>query len=278
MSEYGYAGKILKVDLSNGDIGLLPTAKYAGRFLGGRGIAAKLFWDMVPPGTHPFDAGNGIIITTGPLDGFLGFAGCRWQICSNSPEMDPESFSYANLGGSWGAWLKYAGYDGIVITGKADRPVYLYLDSGEVEIRDAAHLWGRTSTDTEDTLKAELGASVRTLEIGSAAENMVVFSNVFASDLASGSSGLGSIFGAKKLKAIAVRADEKIRPVAADPERVRLLTRRVREMRDKNGATEKHILKIYFCPLSSSTTSASMISPSSSAPVCCPPDSAPAAS
>jgi aldehyde:ferredoxin oxidoreductase len=148
--------------------------------------------------------------------------------------MDPESFSYANLGGSWGAWLKYAGYDGIVIRGKAERPVYLYLDSGKVEIRDAAHLWGRTSTDTEDTLKAELGAGVRTLEIGPAAENLVVFSNVFASDVASGSSGLGSIFGAKKLKAIAVRADEKIRPVAADHEKLRRLATRVREMREKN--------------------------------------------
>jgi aldehyde:ferredoxin oxidoreductase len=234
MSEYGYAGTILKVDLSSGDVGRLPTADYAGRFLGGRGIAAKLFWDMVPPGTRPFEAANCIVITSGPLDGFPGFAGCRWQVCSISPEMDPESFSYANLGGSWGAWLKYAGYDGIVITGKAERPAYLYLDSDVVKIRDASHLWGRTATDTEDILKAELGASVRSLEIGPAAENMVVFSNILASDLASGSSGLGSVFGAKKLKAIAVRADEKIRPTAADPERLRLLARRVREMRDKN--------------------------------------------
>lgn len=234
MSDYGYAGEILRVDLSSRNIGRLSTADYTERFLGGRGIAAKIYWDITSPQVGAFDAENCIIIITGPLTGFTRFSGCRWKICSKSPEMERESFSYANLGGSWGAWLKYAGYDGIVITGKVDKPVYLYLNNGKMEIRDASHLWGKTTVETEYTLKDELGKDVKVLEIGPAAENMVYFSNVFASDNASGSSGLGSVFGSKKLKAIVIRADKKKRPVAADPEKLRLLAKRVYEQNERN--------------------------------------------
>src|SRR5512136_413550 len=99
----GYAGQILRVDLSDGSVTALPTADYADRFLGGRGIAAKLYWDEVPPGTMAFDAANLLVFMTGPVAGFMGFAGCRWQVCGKSPLMEPEAFSYANLGGSWGA-------------------------------------------------------------------------------------------------------------------------------------------------------------------------------
>jgi aldehyde:ferredoxin oxidoreductase len=234
MPEYGYAGEILMIDLSRGNISRLPTANYAERFLGGRGIAAKIYWDMVSPDTGAFDAENCIIIITGPLAGFTRFSGCRWQIYSKSPDTGRDSFSYANLGGSWGAWLKYAGYDGIAITGRAAKPAYIYLDNGKVEIRDAAHLWGKTTLETEEALKAELGDSVKTLEIGPAAENMVYFATVLASDLSSGSSGLGSVFGSKKLKGIAVKADEKKRPLAADPARLQLLARRVYEQKERN--------------------------------------------
>jgi aldehyde:ferredoxin oxidoreductase len=234
MPVYGYSGEILTVDLSKGDISRLPTANYAERFLGGRGIAAKIYWDMMFPGTGALDAENCIIIMTGPLAGFTGFSGCRWQICSKSPRSVRDSFSYANLGGSWGAWLKYTGYDGMVITGQSSQPAYIFIDNGKAEIRDAAHLWGKTTLDTEDALKAELGNSVRTLEIGPAAENLVHFSTVLAADLSSGSGGLGIVFGFKKLKAIAVRADEKKKPLAADPERLQLLAKRVLEKKEEN--------------------------------------------
>ena len=125
MTEFGYAGEILKVDISRRKISKLKTSDYADRFLGGRGIAAKIYWDETSPGTGAFDPSNCMVCITGPLAGFTRFAGCRWQICGKSPSMEPEAFSYANLGGSWGAWLKYAGYDGLVVTGKADQPVYL---------------------------------------------------------------------------------------------------------------------------------------------------------
>ena len=121
-----------------------------------------------------------------------------------------------------------------MVTGKSRRPVYLYLNEGNVEIRDASHLWGKTTIETEDLLKAELGDSIRVLEIGPAAENRVYFSTVYASDRSSGSSGLGSVFGSKKLKAIAIKADQKKRPAAADPEKLQLLAKRVYELKKKN--------------------------------------------
>ena len=94
---------------------------------------------------------------TGPVAGFMGFAGCRWEICGKSPEREPEAFSYANLGGSWGSWLKYAGFDGIAITGRAEKPVYILIKDDNPEIRDVTHLWGKTTVETEDSLHAEFG-------------------------------------------------------------------------------------------------------------------------
>ncbi|MFC1942596.1 aldehyde ferredoxin oxidoreductase N-terminal domain-containing protein, partial [Chloroflexota bacterium] len=134
MAEFGYAGEILKVNLSDGNISRLSTADYAERFLGGRGIAAKLYWDMVPPQIKAYDPENCLIYITGPVAGFSRFAGSRWQVCGKSPAMEPESFSYANMGESWGSRLKYAGYDGLVVQGQADRPVYLFIHDDVVEI------------------------------------------------------------------------------------------------------------------------------------------------
>ena len=234
MTDFGYAGEILRVDLNKRSITKLFTANYADRLLGGRGIAAKIYWDETSPETLAFDPENCLIYITGPLAGFTRFAGCRWQICGKSPEMEPESFSYANLGGSWGAWLKYTGYDGIVVTGKAEQPVFLYIDNDRVEIREASALWGKTTIETQDILQAELGKEARVLEIGPAGENLVSFATVLAADNASGGSGFGSVMGSKKLKAIVVKADEKKRPIAADPEQLQSLAKQVYELNTRN--------------------------------------------
>jgi aldehyde:ferredoxin oxidoreductase len=221
MTGNGYAGEILKVDLSAGAIEKLPTSDYAGRFLGGKGIAARLYWEMVPPQTRAFDPGNVFICVNGPLAGFTGFASSRWLACGKTAAGDPESFSWGNLGGNWGNKLKYAGYDGLVVQGKAEKPVYLYIHDGQVETRDALHLWGKNTFETSDALKAELGQAVSVLAIGQAAENMVVFATVLADQGASGSGGTGSIMGSKNLKAIVVAGDKKAVP--ADPERLNKL-------------------------------------------------------
>jgi len=149
--------------------------------------------------------------------------------------MEPETFSYANLGGSWGAWLKYAGYDGLVVTGRSPGPVYIYLDSeGRIEILSADHIWGKTTIETQEILQNEHGKEARVLSIGPAAENMVTFATILAAENASGSSGLGSVMGFKKLKAIVVKAENKKRPVAAAPERLQSLAKQVYEINKRN--------------------------------------------
>lgn len=229
MTEFGYAGKILKIDLSSGKIDTLLTADYSDRFLGGRGIAAKLYWDMVPPQTEAMEPENCLICVTGPAAGFKGLAGCRWQICGKSPAMEPEAFSYANLGDRWGARLKYAGYDGVVVQGKADKPVYLFINNNKIEIRDASGLWGNTTFEAADALKAELGKGVSVLTIGPAAENLVNFSTILADDGSSGAGGLGSVMGSKQLKALVVAGDN--RPLSANPERLETLVKRIAWLR-----------------------------------------------
>jgi aldehyde:ferredoxin oxidoreductase len=228
MTSYAYCGRILKVDLTSGRCSDVPTADYADRFLGGRGIAAKIYWDEVPPDVAALDPDNRLIIMTGPMGGFTGLSGSRWGIFGKSPAMSPELFSYCNLGGSWGAHLKFAGYDGIAICGRSKKPVYIFIDDGRVQIRDAADLWGQSTVDTRKTLKAQLGDAVRVLAIGPAGENLVRFAIVLADEDAAGSSGFGAVMGSKHLKAIVVKGGRK--PLAANPDRLRDIAAYAREL------------------------------------------------
>ena len=226
MPEYGYAGKILKVNLSDGKTAELDTADYADKYIGGHGIAARLYWEMAPPEAKASDPENCFICASGPLAGFPGFAGSRWKVCGKTSYGDPESFSYCNLGERWGTWLKYAGYDAIAVQGKAEKPVYIYVHDGKVDIRDASHIWGRTTFAASDNLKAELGKNASVLTIGPAGENLIPYSIVLAEGGASGGGGLGAVMGSKNLKAIVVAPGNR-RPEAADPDRVRQLFDRI---------------------------------------------------
>jgi aldehyde:ferredoxin oxidoreductase len=229
-NNYGYAGSILKVDLSQGSTVVISTRDYAERFVGGRGFAAKLYWDGVSPETRAFDPENRLIFTNGPLAGFAGLAGSRWQVCGKSPAITPEFFSYANLGGNWGAWLKFAGYDAVIIEGKSDKPVYLLLQDGRVEIKDASFLWGKGAIETRELLKETLGKGVSVAAIGPAGENKAVMANVIADGDSSGSCGFGAVMGDKKLKAIAVGANEK-KTIAANPEKLQELRKQIRALK-----------------------------------------------
>lgn len=228
-NEFGYAGRILKVNLSQGTTVDIPAMDYANRFVGGRGVAVKIYWDEVSPKIKPFDPENRLIFVTGPLAGFPGLAGSRWQICGKSPTT-PVSFSYANLGGSWGAWLKFAGYDALIIQGKSDRPVYLLIEDSNVEIRDASFLWGRGAIEVREILKGMLGKGVRVAAIGPAGDNMAVMANVIADDDASASSGFGAVMGSKKLKAIAVGTTNR-KVIASNPEELQELVKYIRGLR-----------------------------------------------
>lgn len=218
----GYAGKILSIDLSTGGVKEMSTESYSPLFLGGRGIAAKIYWDEVPPDISPFDPQNRLIFITGPVTATTGFCGSRWQICGKSPLHN--TFSYCNLGGNWGARLKRAGYDGLVVYGQSEKPVYLWITNQGVEIRTADHLTGQGAIACRETLKGELGSAVSVVAVGPAAENRVVYANLIADKDASGSGGLAVVMGAKNLKAIAVSGEGRVLP--ADPERVLALKER----------------------------------------------------
>jgi len=230
-NEFGYAGKILRVDLSQGTTVDIPTMDYADRFVGGRGIGAKIYWDEVSPKINAFDPENRLIFANGPLAGFAGLAGSRFQICGKSPAITPETFSYANLGGSWGAWLKFAGYDAVVIQGRADKPAYLLIQDGNAEIRDASSLWGKGAIEVREILKGTLGKDIRVAAIGPSGDNMVVMANVISDDDASGSGGFGAVMGSKKLKAIAVGTNNR-KVIAANPAKLQELVKYIRRLKN----------------------------------------------
>ena len=201
----------------------MPTQDYARDFLGGRGLAARLYWQSSIDGTSPYDPSNPLIIATGPLTGFPGLAGSRWTVCAKSPAMHPCSFSYSSLAGSWGAYLKFAGFDAVVITGHAEKPVYLYIHDGICEIKDARGIWGLDIVSTRRSLKVELGQQAKVLTIGLAGERQVSFANILADYDASGSCGFGAVMGSKNLKAIVVNGSNRLTP--ADPNKFGQLTK-----------------------------------------------------
>jgi len=230
LTEFGYAGNILKINLSDGNVSRVPTAEYADRFLGGHGIAAKLYWDMVPPQAKAFDPENCLIYASGPVTGFSRFAGFRWKICGKSISGDRESFNYCNLGDKWGAFLKFAGYDALTVQGKAEKPISIFINNGTVEIKDAANLQGKLTFDIIDILKEEYGKDASILTIGPAGDKLLTYATVYADEGASGSGGLGAVMGSKNLKAIIVAASNN-RPKAAYPERLQKLADEIRNMR-----------------------------------------------
>ena len=216
----GYAGKILEADLTENRVRVSPLSEEdAKKFLGGRGLMNKLLWDRLKPMTQGFDEANQIMFFTGPLTGLL--SGNRTIIRFKSPLTATSTglnlMGHTATGGNWAPELKFAGFDGVIVQGKAPEPVYLYIHNGEAEIRSAKHLWGRSIFETEVKLKEEIDPFARVLSIGPAGENLVRYACVNNEYFYSGSrTGAGAVMGSKKLKAIAVRGTLDI-PVE-DPE------------------------------------------------------------
>ncbi|RJQ40759.1 MAG: hypothetical protein C4555_01015 [Dehalococcoidia bacterium] len=212
---YGWVGKLLWVDLSNGTLTDIPTTNYVPKYLGGRGLAAKIYWDEVRPGTSAFDPENVLIFTTGPYTGTLAPHSGKVNVTAKSPMWYPqEAYFQSTFGGHWGAELKFAGYDGIVIRGKADNPVYLWINDGKAEIRDAGRLWGYTTDATQEDIWRRQGEKTRVVCIGPAGENLCRGAVIISDGgNAAGTGGFGAVMGSKNLKAIAVRGTLGI-PVA----------------------------------------------------------------
>lgn len=232
MAVPGYAGKVLRLDLSSGSITEVATAEYASRFIGGRGLAAKIYWDEVSPTINALDENNRLIFATGPLAGLPVLGGSRWVVCSKDPATTPQQFCYGNFGGRWGADLKFAGYDAIVVEGKSDIPTYLLLNEDSAELKDASTLWSKGSLETREILKDTLGSSARVVAIGPAGENMAAMATIIAENDATGSKGLGAVMGSKKLKAIVIRGHKQGVRVA-QPEKLRELIGEFREFRER---------------------------------------------
>jgi len=210
----GWTGKLLDVDLSTARVGDIDTRDYVPEYVGGLGIAAKIAWDDIPPGVGPFDPGNILFVMVGPLTGTLASGGGRVLVAGIAPQQKPSVFSRSSMGGHWGAELKYAGYDGVIVRGRADSPVYIWVSDGKAEIRDASALWGQGTYYTTSTLRSRHGRGTRVVSCGQAGENLCRFACVQTeTGNAAGQGGFGAVMGSKNLKAIAVRGSLGV-PVA----------------------------------------------------------------
>ncbi len=208
--------RLLRVDLSRGEtwVDEIPEETLR-KFIGGRGLGAYLALKEIPKGADPFGPENIIYIMTGPLTGVTVMSG-RYHVIGKSPKTG--ILGESNSGGHFGPWLRFAGFDGIAIHGKSDTPVYLWINDGNVEIRDASKLWGKTVSATEDILRKEHGLKEgygSILTIGPAGENLALTAAVMNDKWrAAGRTGLAAVLGAKKLKAIVVYGKRK--PPIAD--------------------------------------------------------------
>jgi len=207
---YLYAGTILIIDLNQGKISREPTSSYSKDYLGGRGINIRLLYDHVSPGVDPLADGNVIIFGSGPLTGTCPASG-RTDVMAKSPMTGLLGDS--NMGGYFSPELKYAGYDHIVITGKSDRPVYIWINNDKVDIRDACKIWGKDTYETQNLIRQELNdLEAKVACIGPAGENLVRFASI-QSELGHGAgrTGMGTVMGSKNLKAIAVHGTKAIK-------------------------------------------------------------------
>jgi aldehyde:ferredoxin oxidoreductase len=228
MTENGWAGELLWVDLSTSQIDRVPTSDFEPqRYIGGVGLNSKIFWELGSPGVDAFDAESPLIISVGPLTGISGPFN-RAEVGGIAPQAYPQELhAYSGFGGKFPSEIKYAGYDGVVIVGKADGPVYLSIEDGDVEIRDADDVWGLDTFETQQVLMARHpDASV--LTIGPAGENLsriAVILNETAS--CAGQGGYGAVMGSKNLKAVVVHGTGTVR-VARPNELLNLLKQRRR--------------------------------------------------
>ncbi|KON27597.1 hypothetical protein AC480_04475 [miscellaneous Crenarchaeota group archaeon SMTZ1-55] len=202
----GWVGKILTVNLTEEQTATTDTRLFTDKFLGGRGIAAKIAWDELPPGIDAFDAENRLIIMTGPLTGTLAPASGRTHFSGIAPQAYPTPwYTRSNMGGWFGSELKYAGYDGLVVVGRSEKPTYLRIQDEAIEFCSASEIWGRDTFATQRYVAEKHPKNSKVLCIGPAGEHRVRWSVIQSeTENAAGQGGFGAVMGAKRLKAIVV--------------------------------------------------------------------------
>ena len=236
---YGYAGRVLHVDLTTGKTHVEPLNEdYAKKYIGGIGLGMRLWLDHSKPEVDPFSPENPLILTTGPISGTI------WPTGGNGHAFvskSPQSYGVgeAKSHGSFGTELKRAGYDAVIFKGKAEKPVYVWIDDDSVQLLDASHLMGKSPADTEDTIREELGDYyIRVAAIGPAGEKLVRIACIINDKTrAAGRTGMGAVMGSKNLKAIAVRGTHDV--TVAKPEEFMEYVKEFHE-RMKGPATQKY--------------------------------------
>lgn len=212
----GYVGKVAWINLSKREVSLKDVdPDFAVKYVGGRGWGARMVWEHVPPDADPLGPGNILVVAAGPLTGLLFPGAGKLSFSAVSPETG--YYGDSNAGSFFGPELKHAGFDGLVITGASEGPVYLWVEDGRIEIRDAGAYWGMGGLEVQEAIRRDIGdSSVRVASIGPAGENLVSISCINCDWRNAGRTGMGAVMGSKRLKAIAVRGSLDI-PVA-DPE------------------------------------------------------------
>lgn len=216
---YGYVGKIARINLSDSTVEIIATSKFVPKYIGGRSICNKIFWDEMKPGIKAFDPENKIVYMTGPTTATGVPTGGRTVFTSIAPNSYPEMYAWSGIGGWFGAEVKFAGFDGFILEGKAAEPTYLFIEDDEIKFLSAKDLWGMLVHDTQRALEKIHGKDVKSVVIGPAGENLMRNATVTTSnDNVAAKAGLGAVFGSKNLKAITVRGTGAVIP--ADIEKV----------------------------------------------------------
>ncbi|MFX0025055.1 MAG: aldehyde ferredoxin oxidoreductase family protein [Candidatus Hermodarchaeota archaeon] len=220
--ELGYSGNILRVNLSSDKVSIEhPDEIFYRKYIGGEGLISYYLLKEVPKGIKPLDYKNKLIFANGPLTGTSIPCTGRNSIGAKSPLTG--GFGESEVGGYWGAELKHAGFDAVIVEGKASKPIYLFIQDEEVDIRDASHLWGKSTGETQKNIIRELDDKyIRVACIGVAAENLVKYACIINDYRnAAGRTGMGAVMGSKNLKAIAVRGHNK--PKVNNKEKMRTI-------------------------------------------------------
>jgi aldehyde:ferredoxin oxidoreductase len=236
----GYIGKVLHIDLTHSK-GHMEDLKedWADQFIGGSGLGTKYLYEMTDERTNPLGPENPLIFMTGPFTGTSVPLSGRHAVVSRSPLTG--IFGESDVGGTWGANLKKAGFDGIIITGQSEKPIYLWVHDGEWEIRDASHLWGKDTYEIDPILKSETHEKAVASAIGQAGENQVFISSIMTDGRdgrAAGRCGMGAVMGSKNLKAIVAYGTGNVS--VFDPESVKQLPKEYSERIIKNGGNFKN--------------------------------------
>lgn len=240
--KYGWTGQGLRINLTTGEITKVPTQK---DWIGGTALGYKIFWDEVPPKTQAFDEANKIVIAPGPLTGTGAVCSGRTSVTTMYPTTYPiHEIGSAHLGGDLGAKMKYAGYDFIVIEGKAKEPVYVYVNNDDVQIRKANHIWGEGTRRAAALINQETSPTASVTVIGPAGENLLPMSVIINAKSHTGG-GISGVWGSKNLKGLAIDGDQPIH-IAADKEEWEKLVNRNKELL---GALTQTVVSRYPHPL-----------------------------